>query len=181
MANPLLALRNLLFLFQKKKKKRETFCSTTHPFRLWMAPEVLSGKEVDEKADVYSFGLVLWEIVTGMELFPEMESYSQFKRAICIEDYRPNIPPKNKQGQPIVTSLQDLMRKCWDKNPKARPAFKGKLLFSILVLGFSFHKSIITYIHHTQLFSKCFTLSFRQKWTRLHQLFRQYCSRLCCQ
>lgn len=91
---------------------------------LWMAPEVLTGKDVDEKADVYSFGLVLWEIVTGLELFPEMESYSQFKRAICIENYRPNIPAKNKQGQPIVRSLSDLMKKCWDKDTHVRPSFK---------------------------------------------------------
>ncbi len=27
---------------------------------LWMSPEVLQGKDVDEKADVYSYGLVLW-------------------------------------------------------------------------------------------------------------------------
>ena len=31
----------------------------------WMAPEVLRSEHIDEKADVYSFGVILWEILTG--------------------------------------------------------------------------------------------------------------------
>ena len=31
----------------------------------WLAPERFMGEVYDEKADVYSFGIVLWEIITG--------------------------------------------------------------------------------------------------------------------
>lgn len=50
------------------------------------------GKQVDTKADVYSFGLVLWEIITGQPLFPHHDNYSSFKKAIVVDGERPPIP-----------------------------------------------------------------------------------------
>ncbi len=47
-------------------------CSTP----LWMAPEVLLNKEYDESADLYSFGIVLWELLTGEDPFPNIDTYS---------------------------------------------------------------------------------------------------------
>jgi serine/threonine-protein kinase CTR1 len=45
---------------------------------LWMAPEILSGAsaEPDESADVYAYGIVLWEIITRQEPYPEVQSLS---------------------------------------------------------------------------------------------------------
>jgi serine/threonine protein kinase len=40
---------------------------------LSMAPEVLLNREFNEKADVYSFGLVLWEFVSRTDPFPQHE------------------------------------------------------------------------------------------------------------
>ena len=37
----------------------------------WMAPEVLSGKLYDEKADVFSYGIVLCEIISRLEADPD--------------------------------------------------------------------------------------------------------------
>lgn len=84
---------------------------------LWMAPEVLLGKEVDDKADVYSFGIVLWEIITGKDLFPHMDSYSTFKKAITKDDERPEIPADTHP------SLKELMEICWHKDSSKRPPF----------------------------------------------------------
>ena len=35
-----------------------------------MAPEVFRGEQYTTKADVFSFALILWEMMTGQELFP---------------------------------------------------------------------------------------------------------------
>lgn len=47
-----------------------------------MSPEVLSGATVTEKVDVYAFGIVLWEMVTGKEPFSHHRDYPTFVRAI---------------------------------------------------------------------------------------------------
>jgi len=45
----------------KHKRKNVQRVGTPH----WMAPEILRGDSNDEASDVYSFGMVLWELVTG--------------------------------------------------------------------------------------------------------------------
>lgn len=85
---------------------------------LWMSPEVLLGKDVDEKADVYSYGIVLWEIMSGNEPFAHHDSYGTFKKAITKENERPPIP------EHMHPSLKQLMERCWHPDPSARPSFQ---------------------------------------------------------
>ncbi|KYQ88308.1 SH2 domain-containing protein [Tieghemostelium lacteum] len=86
---------------------------------LWMAPEVLQGKLFNEKADVYSFGLVLWQIYTRQELFPEFDNFYKFVAAICDRQLRPPIP------EDCPKALKTLIQKCWDPLPENRPSFDG--------------------------------------------------------
>jgi len=85
---------------------------------LWMAPEVMTFKEFNEKCDVYSFGIVLWEILTREEPFAEFQSFDKFKDAICNKHVRPPIP------NTCVESLKILMEKCWAPDPNVRPSFQ---------------------------------------------------------
>ncbi|GAM17330.1 hypothetical protein SAMD00019534_005050 [Acytostelium subglobosum LB1] len=84
---------------------------------LWMAPEVLQGKLFNEKADVYSFGLVLWQIYTRQELFPEFDNFYKFVAAICEKVVRPPVPAD------CPPALRQLIQKCWDASPENRPDF----------------------------------------------------------
>jgi len=84
---------------------------------LWMAPEVMMGKPLDEKSDVYSYAIVLWEIITCQEPFPEMESYPVFRKAVCKDNLR---PPLSKD---MLPSLCQLIERCWHRNPEERPSF----------------------------------------------------------
>eukprot|EP01128_Nolandella_sp_AFSM9_P010772 TRINITY_DN7496_c0_g1_i1.p1 TRINITY_DN7496_c0_g1~~TRINITY_DN7496_c0_g1_i1.p1 ORF type:complete len:493 (-),score=71.45 TRINITY_DN7496_c0_g1_i1:286-1764(-) len=85
---------------------------------LWMAPEVMQFKEFNEKADVYSYGIVLWEFVARKEPFSHHTNYSKFKRAVCENNERPPIPESTE------SSLRYLITRCWDASPPKRPSFK---------------------------------------------------------
>src|SRR5580692_1082210 len=82
-----------------------------------MSPEVLQGKILNEKTDVYSFAIVLWEMLTGKEPFEEHSSYEVFVHAVCVKDERPPLPDD------MHTTLKTLLTECWQKTPDKRPSF----------------------------------------------------------
>jgi len=67
-----------------------------------MAPEVLMGKPLSEKADIYSFGIVVWELFTYKEPFDAHDNYEKFVEAVCVHQER---PPLKKNLHPSVRSL----------------------------------------------------------------------------
>ncbi|KAJ9550380.1 hypothetical protein OSB04_014425 [Centaurea solstitialis] len=82
----------------------------------WMAPEVIEHKPYDHKADVFSFGVVLWELLTG-KLPYEYLTPVQAAIGVVQKNLRPTIP---KNTQPKLT---ELLGKCWQKDPSLRPDF----------------------------------------------------------
>lgn len=85
----------------------------------YMAPEVLLGEDFDEKADVYSFGLVLWEFMS--ETVPwnnVLVKFEDFKEHVAIRQERPKMPPN------VPHRLVSLIESCWNQNPKVRPTIK---------------------------------------------------------
>lgn len=84
----------------------------------WMAPELLNGSssKVSEKVDVFSFGIVLWEILTGEEPYANMHC-GAIIGGIVNNTLRPPIPEK------CDPDWQKLMEQCWSANPDARPSF----------------------------------------------------------
>ncbi|CAL0330366.1 unnamed protein product [Lupinus luteus] len=84
----------------------------------WMAPELLSGKStmVSEKIDVYSFGIVMWEVLTGDEPYADMHSASLIG-GIVNNNLRPRTPTW------CDPEWKSLMESCWASNPAERPSF----------------------------------------------------------
>merc|ERR1712032_1098057 len=89
----------------------------------WMAPEVLGGTQYDEKVDVYSYAMVVYEVIC-VEIPFEDEDQKNLARWV-IEGMRPNVkeavPP---DCPPLMTRL---MVDCWAQDPKLRPSFQGVL------------------------------------------------------
>ncbi|KAF8389335.1 hypothetical protein HHK36_026029 [Tetracentron sinense] len=84
----------------------------------WMAPELLSGKcnMVTEKIDVYSFGIVMWELLTGDEPYADMHCASIIG-GIVNNTLRPQVPTW------CDPEWKSLMESCWASDPGERPSF----------------------------------------------------------
>ncbi|KAL5212264.1 hypothetical protein ABZP36_023111 [Zizania latifolia] len=95
--------------------KTEGMTPETGTYR-WMAPEMIQHRPYDHKVDVYSFGIVLWELITGMLPFTNMTAV-QAAFAVVNKGARPVIP------QDCLPALSHIMTLCWDANPEVRPAF----------------------------------------------------------
>ncbi len=84
---------------------------------MWMAPEIIIGKQYTEKADVYAFGIILWEILTRLEPYEDKEPM-QIVVEVVNDHLRPTIPDEFK-ASPLVP----LMKDCWHAEPDQRPTF----------------------------------------------------------
>ncbi|GAB2246897.1 hypothetical protein Droror1_Dr00006779 [Drosera rotundifolia] len=84
----------------------------------WMAPELLGGKSnmVTEKIDVYSFGIVMWELLTGDEPYADMYCAAVIG-GIVNNTLRPEIPTW------CDPEWRSLMESCWSSEPGERPSF----------------------------------------------------------
>ncbi|KAK3126144.1 hypothetical protein QOZ80_7AG0552300 [Eleusine coracana subsp. coracana] len=84
----------------------------------WMAPELLtmSGTKVTEKIDVYSFGIVMWEILTGEDPYDGMH-YGGVIGGILSNTLRPPVPGS------CNPEWRRLMEQCWSTDPERRPSF----------------------------------------------------------
>ncbi|XP_065016478.1 serine/threonine-protein kinase STY13-like [Musa acuminata AAA Group] len=95
--------------------KTEGMTPETGTYR-WMAPEMIQHRPYDQKVDVYSFGIVLWELITGMLPFQNMSAV-QAAFAVVNKGVRPTIP------HDCPLALGEIMTRCWDANPDVRPPF----------------------------------------------------------
>lgn len=96
----------------------------------FMSPEVCNGLPYNEKVDVYSFAIVLWELCALQKPFAGM-SVSDHYREVITGGLRPPLDPR------WPTALQHLLQACWHEDPDARPSIleAKEVLRRIFVAG----------------------------------------------
>ncbi|KAK8508753.1 hypothetical protein V6N12_034858 [Hibiscus sabdariffa] len=104
--------------FGLSRLKHNTFLSSksTAGTPEWMAPEVLRNEPSNEKCDVYSFGIILWELATLRLPWSGMNPM-QVVGAVGFQDRRLDIP---KELDPLVATI---IWQCWQTDPSLRPSF----------------------------------------------------------
>ncbi|BFZ05313.1 hypothetical protein BsWGS_08351 [Bradybaena similaris] len=106
----------------------------------WMAPESLSDGIFTTMTDVWSFGIVLWEMVTLAEQPYQGFGNDEVLRFVMTE--RRILGPPS--GCP--EDLYDMMKKCWAYNPKHRPTFN--ILLELLAPYLSDHFHEVSYYYN---------------------------------
>lgn len=88
--------------------------SDTGPLK-WMAPESTSKQEYSSKSDVWAWGITIWELLSRLEPYPDMDSV---QAVLAVKDgLRPTIPQGTREG------LATLLKQCWSLSPQERPTF----------------------------------------------------------
>lgn len=82
-----------------------------------MAPEILRGEKYDEYSDIYSYGMILWEMVTRETPFKGF-SITQIIGAVGFDNYQ---LPRPEKGNPLILHI---MEKCLNRIRTKRPSFK---------------------------------------------------------
>ncbi|POG76198.1 kinase-like domain-containing protein, partial [Rhizophagus irregularis DAOM 181602=DAOM 197198] len=81
----------------------------------YIAPEIFKGAAFSKEADIYSFGMIMWELTTGCKPFANVEHDIHLIYKI-LDGERPNITEDTPK------CYADLMKSCWDPDPKKRPS-----------------------------------------------------------
>jgi len=96
---------------ENEENRRATRWGTVN----WMPPEVFDGGVYDTKSDIFSFGMVLWELLTGQIPFGEVPPLQVLQ--LIDSGERPFIPAG------VNAVFAQLIRDCWEEDPDKRPTF----------------------------------------------------------
>jgi hypothetical protein len=89
----------------------------------WTAPEAAFQRRFSTKSDVWSFGILLYEMVTyGRVPYPGMDNSTTLER--IQTGYRMPRPVATQGGVDCPTKMYEMMLRCWDRKPEQRPTFE---------------------------------------------------------
>lgn len=80
----------------------------------YVAPEVLQGQTYTKKSDIYSFGMIMYEMLTGLPPFYDQAHDPILGARICT-----GLRPQFQIAVPAL--LENLVKQCWDTEPSQRP------------------------------------------------------------
>ncbi|CDW51891.1 Pkinase Tyr domain containing protein [Trichuris trichiura] len=90
-----------------------TFCGTAS----WMAPEVIRNEPCSDKVDVWSYGVVLWELLTREIPYQEVDPTAVMWG---VGSHSLQLPIPNT----VPEGLKLLLKQCWSPKPRNRPSFR---------------------------------------------------------
>uniref|UniRef100_A0A0V0GA85 Mitogen-activated protein kinase kinase kinase 7 n=1 Tax=Triatoma dimidiata TaxID=72491 RepID=A0A0V0GA85_TRIDM len=97
---------------------KKTYMTNNKGSAAWMAPEVFEGSKYTEKCDIYSWGIILWELIARERPFKGDRSTAYSIMWSVHKGLRPPVI----RGCP--RPIHVLYTRCWDKEPKIRPSME---------------------------------------------------------
>ena len=96
----------------------------------YMAPEQVRGQAIDPRTDIFAFGAVLYELLTGVRAF-RRETTAETMTAVLKDDP----PPFADSGHGVAPALDRIVRRCLEKDPEQRFQSAKDLSFALNVLS----------------------------------------------
>jgi Tol biopolymer transport system component len=92
----------------------------------YMSPEQVRGEAVDHRSDIFSFGSVLYEMLTGQRPF-HRETVAETMTAVLRDD----APSHSTDGPEVPAALERVVRRCIEKQPEERFQSASDLAFAV--------------------------------------------------
>ena len=110
-------------LIQAEESQTQAFMGTL----AYCSPEQMEGKELDNRSDIYSLGIMMYEMLTGdMPLFPDNSSFGGW-----YEAHHHTKPQPMNPSHRVPPAIEALVMKCLAKSPNARPQKIDEVLRAI--------------------------------------------------
>eukprot|EP00178_Gracilaria_changii_P028222 TRINITY_DN976_c2_g1_i1.p1 TRINITY_DN976_c2_g1~~TRINITY_DN976_c2_g1_i1.p1 ORF type:complete len:673 (+),score=79.69 TRINITY_DN976_c2_g1_i1:483-2501(+) len=93
---------------------------------LWISPEMVTERKWSDRSDVYAFGIIMWEVFSGLMPFicdiPNVEQLDREELEVAVLHAVVNgIRPSMSHVSHIAPYLQETMQMCWHPDPHSRP------------------------------------------------------------
>ncbi|HEY3125001.1 MAG TPA: serine/threonine-protein kinase, partial [Thermoanaerobaculia bacterium] len=95
----------------------------------YMSPEQVRGEPTDQRSDIFAFGAILYELLTGQRAF-KRDTVAETMTAILKEEP----PPFSDSGRQIPTEFVRILDHCLEKNPQERFQSAGDIAFALSAL-----------------------------------------------
>jgi serine/threonine protein kinase len=95
-------------------KPSQNECKELYGVLPYVAPEALRGKEYTQESDIYGFGIIAYEVCTGLPPYHDIVHDNFLGISIC-QGLRP------KSNYKIPQLILDIIKQCWDADPSKRP------------------------------------------------------------
>lgn len=102
----------------------------------YIAPELVRGLPADERSDQYSFGVLLYEMVSGQPPFDACDPH-----ALCMKHLREVAPMPRSPHGPVPPELKALLERCMAKSPEARFPSMRAVCSELTILARSFERT----------------------------------------
>jgi len=101
----------------QNQQSLSTLGKTTEDFQ-WVAPEVLHNRSPSKQSDIYSLGIILWELCTGKKPYESYSSMSLVRKISNNPNFRETIPDN------VPKAYRELIEMCWATKPYERASLE---------------------------------------------------------
>jgi len=112
----------------------------------YMSPEQVRGKPIDNRSDIFSFGAILYEMLSGRRAF-RGESAAETMSAILKEDP----PDLSDSNQNVSPALERLVNRCLEKDPQSRFHSASDLAFALEALSGSSERIVTSQLPRSSI------------------------------